>query len=343
MNVFFRIVLITFISIVFSNTLYSQIDTNYNVSKSVVKYDTTKIIDLSDKLLLWPYIISKNYQIGILNMNTDRDLLIYPNEQTNIGLGFNYKWLGLGIALKTPWINNDDNIYGKTERIDLQINIFSRSFGVDFSAQYYKGFYVSNPTDFLNWEKPEYPRLSNLETFSTAVSTYYFFNNKNFSYRAAFVRNEIQKKMAGSVVLGVYMGYDVAVSPNGFVPDDMPDNIKDTFDIVGFASARVGISVGYTYTFVFLKDFFINLSIVPGMGIKVANVYTKLENKFEPESKASFRAITRFALGYENKNFYVGISNININNSFNARRFNILTSSNKFRLYVGKRFNIHKK
>jgi len=341
MNVFYKILTSILILFVLTNNTFSN--TNIYSKNKQQKSDTSMILDLSNRLILWPYLITKKYNLNILNTKTRQKLLISPNEQTNIGLGFNYKWLGFGIALKTPWINNDDNIYGKTERVDLQINIFSRKFGVDFSTQYYKGYYISNPKDFLDWNKPEYPQLNDLETFSMELSTYYFFNNNNFSYRAAFVRNEIQKKSAGSAILGVYARLDATSHTNGFVPEDMPEYVQDSFNILGFLSNNLGISFGYAYTFVIKKHFFISLSLVPGLGVKTANIYTKTEDTYHPKSKASIRIISRIALGYENRKFYAGIANIGITNSFDARHINITSSTNKFRIYIGKRFNLHKK
>ena len=48
------------------------------------------IIDYSDKLLLRIYTITKSNSLRINNNTTGKSLVLEPNGQTNIGLGFNY-------------------------------------------------------------------------------------------------------------------------------------------------------------------------------------------------------------------------------------------------------------
>ena len=337
-----KYLLVILMFLLHSHNANSQGDVHLTPQNDKIKYDTTRIQDLSDQLSLWLYSIKKIYSLQISNTDTDQSLIISPNEQTNIGLGFNYKWMGIGFAFKPPWSKNDDDIYGKTSRFDFQLNIFTRSFGIDFSAQYYKGYYLKNPNDFLDWNKPEFPQLKDLETFSTELSAYYFFNHRKFSYRAAFVRNEIQKKGAGSIIAGTYIRFDLGASQGSFVPEDIPDSLNTTFMINSYLSGNYGLSFGYTYTFVIWKKFFINLSLVPGFGLKTMVVNTT-EGSFKPKVGLSGRAVFRSALGYEHKYFYLGISSISITNSFSYENIDISAHTSKFRFFVGKRFDISKK
>ena len=333
------------IILLFISTLaFSQPDIQITPVNNNIKYDTTRILDLSNQLSLWGYTIKKLYKLNITNTTTGKNLIISPNDQTNIGLGFNYKWMGLGIAFRAPWAKNDDDIYGKTKRIDFQLNIFSRNFGVDFSAQYYKGYYVANPESFIpSWtDSLAYPQLNDLETASTELSAYYFFNHKKFSYRAAFVRNEIQKKGAGSIILGTYFRFDLASAPHSFIPEEIPPEYKDTFNVNAYISGNYGLSFGYTYTFVIWKKFFINLSLVPGFGLKTMKAYTNL-GEFKPKLGLSGRVIFRTAIGYEHKYFFVGITSISITNTFDYKEIEFTANTTKFRFFIGKRFDVSKK
>ncbi len=334
--------ILLFILILFTFNSIAQSNMDVSINKKTIEYDTTRIQDLSQKLSIWNYGIQKMYTINLMNNNTGKKLKLLPNGQMNFGLGFNYKWMGLGVAFKLPFSKNDDNIYGKTSRFDFQLNIFTRSFGIDFSTQYYKGFYVSNPADFTSWNKNEFPTLPNLETLSSELSAYYFSNNKRFSYRAAFVRNEIQKKGAGSPIFGAYMRYDLAINPSGFIPEELPKNLKDTFDISAFVTTNYGLSIGYAYTFVIFKKFFINLSMVPGLGAKSLKVYTS-NGVSNPKSGLSSRFVGRIALGYEHKYFYLGLSSTSISNSITYQNITLSSSTTKFRIYIGKRFDLKTK
>ncbi len=331
-------VFILLFSFLFANPALSQ-DKN-QISKKDHR-DSTRIIDLSDKLSLWIYGINKEYLFSIANKTSKKHIDFRPNSAVKMGLGFNYKWLGLGVAFNMPWAQNDDDIYGHTTRIDLQINVFTRSFGMDISAQYYKGYYIANPNDFMNWTMPQYPLLPDLATLSTEISGYYFTNNKKFSYRAAFVRNEIQKKSAGSFIIGGYLRSDVSESPSGFIPDNLPFELKDTFNIKSFASVNMGITMGYTYTFVFLKKFFINLSAVPGIGLKASSMFDN-NDVLANNNGVSIRWLGRLALGYEHEKFFLGITSISTSNTIVYDNIIAHSSNIKFRFFVGKRFNVKK-
>jgi hypothetical protein len=313
MHFFKRISKYTFLLVfmfVFNFNSHAQLDAIATPQDTLSKFDTTRIQDLSNQLSVWLYTINKVYKLDVSKINTGKHLLLSPNEQANIGFGFNYKWMGMGIAFKPPWAKNDNDKYGKTDRIDFQLNIFTRSFGIDFSAQYYKGYYVSNPSNFTTWDRPDFPTLPNLETLSAELSGYYFFNNEKFSYRAAYVRNEIQKKGAGSFILGGYIRYDLATRPEGFVPESLPAEVRDTFSLHAFITGNYGISIGYTYTFVIWKKFFINLSLVPGFGVKRMTLYTNDGQSIIPKNGGSARFISRTAIGYEHKYFYLGLSEL---------------------------------
>ena len=334
--------IISFIFLVISINTFSQVEGGLFPKFKKQASDTTRIKDLSGNLALWIYAINKQSTLGLQNTTEKKTLEIRPNEQVNIGFGFNYKWMGLGIAFKPPFSSNDDDVYGKTSRLDLQLNIFAKSFGIDLTAQYYKGYYVSNPQSIIKWEKREYPQLEDLETVNIELSTYYFSNHKKFSYRAAFVRNEIQLKGAGSPIFGLYYRLSAAGTNNkGIIPEEFED-IKSRFDVYGYVGHNYGISIGYTYTFVIWKKIFVNFTFVPGLGGQAMRIYTKEENA-RAGNKLAVRVLFRSAIGYEHKYFYLGLSNLNITNEINYEDVSIFTSSTKFRIYVGKRFNLKKK
>jgi len=318
---------------------FSQADVQLSTKKT--DFDTTRIQDLSDQLSIYNYGISKLYAIE-LTSKSGKKFKLSPNGRTNFGFGFNYKWMGIGIAFKLPGSENDDDIYGETSRLDFQLNVFTHKLGVDFSTQYYKGYYMANPEKFTEWKQPEYPQLNDLKTVSINLSAFYFTNHKKFSYRAAFVRNEIQKKSAGSLILGAYTRYDVANSPEGLIPKELPSELKDTFDIFTFKSINYGLTAGYAYTFVIKKKFFASLSIAPGLGSKTLVINTN-SGKSDALNGLSARFETRMALGYEHKYFYLGLAAISSLTSFEYKGVTVSTTTNKFRFFIGKRFDLEKR
>jgi len=319
---------------------FAQVDGGIDLEKKKIKYDTIKIVDLSDMLGIYVNTISKMNSLEFKDLNTGKKLKFQPNGQTNLGFGFNYKWLRLGIAFGLPFMNQDDDKYGSTKRLDFQLNVFMRSLGIDSHYQKYTGYYLNNADDYLDSTLKIYPNLSNMEVVSLGFSAYYFFNNKKFSYKAVYVRNQIQKKSAGAFILGGFFNLNTAYSPNGFVPDELPDSIKDNYQLRGFETNIMGISIGYTYTLVLFKRFFVNASFVPGIGIRYSEILKKHETiTLEPVVSGS--ATLRFSIGYEGKYLYSGIKAITSVNSYNYNTIDISSGTGNVQLYIGKRFNFN--
>ncbi len=180
------------------------------------------IEDLTDLLTLRLYTLTKYNSLEIINPNGR--MIMRPNGNTNLGVGFNYKSLGLGIAFGRPLSQSSIDKYGLTNRFDMQVSFYGKRIGLDGFIQWYKGYYMANPDDFIDWDKPNYPHVRDLEIFSIGGNGYYLFNREKFSYKAAYLRNEIQKRSAGSFSTGLFFYRDMVRSGNGFLPTEMPDS-----------------------------------------------------------------------------------------------------------------------
>ncbi len=354
MKYFFLIsICLLFLQSIFSQELdtlqIEQDSSKYNSSKSFktfmlsildVQYDTSRVIDFTDKLNIYTGLIGKFHSIELDNPDINKKLKYEPNGNTSIMVGFNYKWLGLGINFSPGFLNMDDEIYGESDRFDTQLNIYTKSFGIDAYLQYYKGFYLKNPDNFIDWQNDFYPLRPDLETLSFGLSGYYFFNNKKFSYKAAFNRTQIQKKSAGSFILGTYLNANIVNSHGGFIPTELPDSLLDFYNIDAYVTSSVGVSCGYTYTLVFLKNFFINASLVPGFGYRSATFQT-YDNDTKINGSITGSLNARVALGYEGKHMYSGLTLVSFVDSYDYESISISSSTGNIRFFIGKRFGVN--
>lgn len=320
---------------------YAQVFDTLVLQPIEAKYDTSRISDVSDKLAIYAGFSGKIHNIILKNENTDKELALEPNGKSSISFGFGYKWLGFGLSFNPGFMNKDDNIYGRTESFDTQLNIYSKFIGFDAYLQYYKGFYIENPEDFTNWQYDFFPLRPDLESFSFGLSAYYFSNSKHFSYKAAFSRNQIQKRSAGAFIAGINFSENIVLAPGSFLPKELPDSLKPYYNIDAFITYSLGVSIGYTRTFVFLKRFFINLSIVPGFGFRNAKYAVDgLITEIVPTITGSLTS--RFSLGYEGKRLYAGFTFVNLVDSYNYKSINISSATGNSQLFIGKRFDVSK-
>lgn len=146
-----------------------------------------------------------------------------------------------------------------------------------------------------------------------AASLYYIFNNKRFSYRAAFNQDERQRKSAGSFLAGpaiftIYFQGDSTLIPHNINPPDFMNG----FQLKRTRYAKVTLCAGYAYNLIILKRFFVTASLILGPGAGYMVIYPDTDD-IDGEKKFDFALshTTRAAAGYNGKRLYVGVSYVN--------------------------------
>ena len=308
--------------------------------KKPIELDSTesRFIDMSDKLMFNFRLIMKSYSMEVRHVDSDSELGILPSGQVNLGVGFNYKWFGLAVNWGIPPSSEAIEKYGETTRQDLYIGLYGNRIGGLVSLQRYRGFYISNYQDSISGD---HLKLPSLETVSLSISGLYFFNHKKLSYKAAYVRNAIQTKSAGSFVAGGYLTYDIS-NADLSIGNSLPDSIAPRFDITGVWSRTMGVSFGYSYSWVFAEDFFINGTVVPGIGVKKIELSTS-KSTIVLEDGLAARFEVNFAFGYESEKWLAGLSVINSSKIYEIEGLVITPRSTSVKLFVAKRFNFLEK
>lgn len=307
-----------------------------SLSKDTEVYFT----DLTDQLAIRLYSLTKSNSLNIKNENTN--YILRPNGKTNLGIGFNYKFIGIGISIGLPQSQNRIKEYGKTTAFDLQVSVFGSWFGFDGYIQSYKGYYLSNPKDFVNWDNEYQPQIPDMSISSIGLMGFYIFNNKKFSYKAAYNKTQIQNRGAGSFILGIFAHTDAGRTENGFIPKEIKDSIQTDFDLSEFDLGSIGVSAGYMYTFVIKKKFSINLSLIPGFGVQKVSLKA-LDGAGSIKTQPAAQLLVRASLGYEFKWFYAGFVSSNVFRNFKYNNYNIDLGTTRIRFYIGKRFDVSKK
>ncbi|MFY0652392.1 MAG: DUF4421 domain-containing protein [Cyclobacteriaceae bacterium] len=326
--------------------LWSQ-DPDVTVSQPSLNFDITYLKSYSDLLSLKFYGVTKSNQI-ILSDDFIEELLIHqPNEQFNIGFGFNYKWLGLDLAFNFPFINDDDELYGKTSRLDVQSNVYTRRFAVDFNFQRYKGYHLRNPEVYVpTWDpkNPVYPLRPDIRSSNISGNFFYIFNHKKFSYRSTFVFNERQLKSKGSWLAGAYIGYFTMMAEDSLVPEELRADVNPDNNYKETTFFSAGLSFGYAHIFVIKKKFFWTPTLAIGIGPEVRTVGNKGDADYRNTTEAGSKIFFRTALGYNSDRSFFGITAVAETVGAGDENESFLQHSvNNLRLFYGRRFNVGKK
>ena len=297
--------------------------------------------DLTHLLSLRLFTLTKFNTLEIINEPNGRIVLV-PNGNTSLGLGFNYKFAGLALSFGLPQSPASITKYGQTQILDLQVSSFGRRIGFDGFLQGYRGYYMANPKDHMDWNESYFPQSPDLQILSFGAQAFYMFNSKEFSYKAAYQRTMVQKKSAGSFSTGIYFYQDKVTSDNGFVPQEITDSVWADFDLKEFSTFSIGITAGYQYTFVINGNFFISLQGTPGVGLRRFSGSTVSDNLGIVDQLAG-QFLAKAALGYEFKHFYIGATASTIIRSFKYRNYLVDLGTEQFRVMIGKRFDVSRK
>ena len=248
-----------------------------------------------------------------------------PNTSLTMGVGVTYQSISINLGYGFGFLNTDRD-KGKTNYLDLQSHIYGRKWTVDLLGQFYKGYYLtprglaaSSPQNF--YVRPD------LRIRLFGVSAYHIFNNDKFSYRAALIQNEKQKKSAGSLLVGADIYYGIIKADSSLVPTVLAENYTQK-GIRRLDFIKIGPGIGYAYTYVIQNNFFLTGSLS-------GNLSLDYSYQHGVDSKAEKFAINpgfiyRLVAGYDKDDWNVNISLVG-----NQTTVTAATSSDKYLLRGG--------
>ena len=172
-----------------------------------------------------------------------RSRLKAQNKYT-MSLTASYRGLSLSVAA------NPAKLAGRNKDYELNLNAYGNRLGADLilqSAKTYDGT-VDGPTGSV--EAP----VGSVSQDMIMANAYYVFNGRRFSFPAAFTQSWVQRRSAGSFMLGV-----------SFVGG----RIKTDFaDVLGSGAARLrvlcgSVGAGYAYNWVVKGHWLLHISTLP--------------------------------------------------------------------------------
>ena len=252
------------------------------------KYSNQRIADLGEKTSLW-------YR---------------PSNGYVLGLGFNYKFLGINLGTVFPFAKADVEKYGNTRYLDLQSHLYLRRFTVDFYSGYYRGQYLSNSSDVLNMPPGNYNFYvrNDIRTYSSGFGIYTNLNPSKYSVRAPFLQNEWQKRSAGQPMIGFELYWVGSAADSSFVPSNLRDkNFFDGVDFNRWQFYSLNLTAGYAYTLVINRHFFLTLGLNGSVGFGEYFI-SPVEGKRLTRLSPNLSINQKLGAGYHFDRLFVGMS-----------------------------------
>ena len=183
-------------SIVYKNTFRKALKKFLNFSD----FDTTYISPnrYNYALMLDHFTNYEYYSVS----NDGQRLRFSPNPHNKIGAYFGWRWIFLGWAVDTDWLYGKKSKKKRGTEFDLSlyssklgVDIFYRSTGNDYKIHKVSGFSDEIPSNYSE-------DFNGLKVKMKGLNLYYIFNNRRFSYPAAFSQSTNQRRNAGSFIAG---------------------------------------------------------------------------------------------------------------------------------------------
>jgi len=219
---------------------------------------------------------------------------LYANNKTTLSLGIGYQGIMLSLAL------NPGQLVGKYRDYELNLNCYRRNFGFDVIYQDAKNF--TGWYDLKGIAHVDVPdEMVKVKTLN--INAYYAFNNRRFSYPAAFSQSYIQRRSAGSFLLAASAMIQDATLGEG------QEASLGKWDEQQMKMTNIGIGVGYGYNYVPKEGWLMHLSLLPTL---IAYSNSKLTISGEPVDQRNhfpeFIATARGAVVKLWGNKYAGLS-----------------------------------
>jgi hypothetical protein len=285
------------------------------------------------------YAAQKYTHFTIPSNGSIRDLQYVANPKLNLGIGITWHNISLNGFYGLAYLNNKDTVKGKTKGLDLQLHMFPRKWVIDLFVVMPKGMHA-NPKGYASPDPNKYYYRDSVKERIFGFSVMRLPNKKQFSYRAALIGNEWQKKSAGSFLYGV-QGYYIIMESSNKDSLLVPDKVKNSFPkIAGVTESRFftfGPGGGYAYTLVIKKHFFIMGSMVFHLDV---NLMTEEHGELDFRKNTTIAPSLDYkaAIGYNSANW--GVNAQIVGNNFWSKG----VSTQKYSVMGGQlRFSVTKK
>jgi hypothetical protein len=305
----------------------------------VPDYDTSYIRDFRHRLNL--SIVAEGKQNTINALSSSKKIINYQTNLPlpNYGIMLSYRWINLLVTVPMPGISYTRPDRGETRSYAVGLGFTTRKWYFRNFLEYFKGYYMSNPwvvDPGFAQGIDKLPVFPNMESLTYYLTGYYGLNGKKYSHRALLWQSEMQKKSAGSFLMGFTGAYKNIKSPQAiFISEELQAGVNALEYYVA------GFNLGYTYTFAIGRHFNASAMLVPGMTYVFGAYQSDQSTISISENSFGLSGEGRVQVFYEKDNFFTGLSYTGyVFTNLITDETKVGSTHNYLRLNVGYRFKL---
>jgi len=324
-----------------------------NEQKSLIKF-IDKLINSSD--LDTMYVSPNRYNNALMSTHftnfeyywissarpKEQELCLSPNPHYKIGVYFDWRWIYIG------WSFDVDDIFRHTTHkykgTEFDLSLYSTKVGLDlFYRRTGNNYKIHHLKGFSEKIVPGYSvEFDGVKVDIKGFNTYYIFNNRRFSYPAAFSQSTNQRISTGSLIAGFSFSKHKLDFDFTQLPEAIANEMNAGMQIEEIRYSNANISLGYAYNWVFARNCLACLSFTPAISYKSSFVDfgQPMEDKHYNNFDLDF--LVRAGIVYNNGKYYVGSSFVGRNYGFHSQNFSLTNGYGTLQIYAGFNFNLKK-
>lgn len=262
-----------------------------------------------------------------------------PVPSVKVGPYFGWRWIFLGYTFDVAHPRSA----AKTSSFNF--SIYSAMLGCDLVYLHNSGDYTLRKATGFDGIEPKSVRgtkFDGLDANTLSFSAYYVINHKHFSYPAAYNQSTVQRKSAGSGIVGFGFSKQSATFDYTRLPDELQSGIVDGLKKANLSYKYYYLSGGYAYNWAFAHNWLLAGSVVPSIGVrKMKGEKVQGREIFRDLINLSFDCTSRVGLVWNNAHWFGGASFISHLYLYNKNGLAFTNSVNFFNIYAG--FFFHRK
>lgn len=292
---------------------------------------------------------TNTYEVYYLHSRSGQSVTFAPDISLRVGPYFGYRWVFLGYTIDVSHLGSDKN-----QRQEYDLSLYSNKFGIDL---YYRktgnNYYIRsiNLGDGIDTRPMRKVGFDGLRSSIKGFNAYYIFNHRRFSYPAAYSQSTVQRRSAGSPLLGIgYTKHSVTIdwtALNDLISEKMPTTDYEKFSIDSALTFRhiqytdLSISGGYAYNWVFAHNWLMDFSASLALAYnRSSSDVSKKWYSFRDFSFNNFSldGIFRYAIVWNTMKWYAGLSAILHTYTYHNDQFSTNNSFGSINIYAGFNF-----
>lgn len=309
-------------------------------SQSAIMTDTGYYVSYPDKLTARLYLSQKYAGLQFPKGQNDAKLEYRSNSKLSLGAGFTWKSLTVNLSYGFNALNKDEE-KGATKGLDLQMNVYPRKWALNINLIAPKGYHLE-PAGYAVTDPRSYYYRPDIRLTELSISAYRVPNKARFSYRAALLQTEWQKRSAGSFLYGGNIYTGGASGDSSLVPEMLQPFFPGA-DMHRIVFTGFGPGAGYAYTAVLSGHFFLTGSFIANLNVCMV----KEQYHDGSTNRTNISPTTNFktALGYNSALWNISASwtGGGIWFSGNAAEKDYFRPAGQYRFVFARRFDVRRR